>query len=234
MAASSRRARGAYRGKVRRDRRDRRRGRAKRGWSRAGCRRHLRHGGAGGSHDRPSDLADGALSVSLVATSWQSRLRPQWRSVGSGTATRRRPHHDFSEPKPEEIEPGIWLLPAPLTHRHNLEDPTEQFDAMETPGARLRIGLAHGSIETSAPWAKPRIRSRPIVRAAQTSTISRSVVAGVLKVDDRTAGTRYPRGDCFERDEPGQVCSSTSRKVMNRGSPKSGPAASNGSSAPGR
>ncbi len=47
---------------------------------------------------------------------------------------------------PRELEPGQWLLPAPLTHRHNPDDPTALFDTMETPGANLRIGLAHGSI----------------------------------------------------------------------------------------
>lgn len=52
----------------------------------------------------------------------------------------------LSEPEPREMEDKIWLLPAPLIHRHNLEDPTSLFDTMETPGARLRIGVAHGSI----------------------------------------------------------------------------------------
>ena len=52
----------------------------------------------------------------------------------------------MSEAQPHALEPGVWLLPAPLAHRLNLDDPTEAFDAMETPGARLRIGLAHGSI----------------------------------------------------------------------------------------
>ncbi len=52
----------------------------------------------------------------------------------------------LSTPEPVEMNPGVWLLPAPLEHRHNFEDPTACFDAMETPGAMLRIGLAHGSI----------------------------------------------------------------------------------------
>src|SRR3546814_16453575 len=52
----------------------------------------------------------------------------------------------LSTPEPVEMSPGVWLLPAPLEHRHTLEDPTARFDSMETPGATLRIGLAHGSI----------------------------------------------------------------------------------------
>lgn len=80
----------------------------------------------------------------------------------------------LSEPEPREIKGKIWLLPAPLIHRHNLQDPTSLFDAMETPGARLRIGVAHGSASgpefrydpsTSAPSA-PRRRGQCRLRAA--------------------------------------------------------------------
>ncbi|PTQ59140.1 hypothetical protein C8J45_11610 [Sphingomonas sp. PP-CE-3G-477] len=42
------------------------------------------------------------------------------------------------------MEDGVWLLPAPLTHRHYLDDPTADFDTMAVPEARLRIGVAHG------------------------------------------------------------------------------------------
>ena len=52
----------------------------------------------------------------------------------------------LTEPDAREMEKGVWLLPAPLTHRHSLDDPTADFDTMATPRARLRVGLAHGSI----------------------------------------------------------------------------------------
>ena len=52
----------------------------------------------------------------------------------------------LAELPPCEMEFGHWLLPVPLTHRHNLEDSTALFDMTETPGAVTRIGLAHGSI----------------------------------------------------------------------------------------
>jgi hypothetical protein len=52
----------------------------------------------------------------------------------------------LTEPHTQEMEDDVWLLPAPLTYRHNLDDPTAELDAMAAPGARLRIGLAHGSI----------------------------------------------------------------------------------------
>lgn len=52
----------------------------------------------------------------------------------------------LAEPHPRKMEDGVWLLPALLTHRHNLDDPTADLDTMATPGARLRIGVVYGSI----------------------------------------------------------------------------------------
>src|SRR3546814_14534573 len=46
----------------------------------------------------------------------------------------------LTEPVAQEMEAGLWLLPVPLLHRHHLDDPTELFDSMETPGATLRTG----------------------------------------------------------------------------------------------
>ena len=34
----------------------------------------------------------------------------------------------LAEPIPCELEDGVWLLPAPLVHRHHLDDPTEVAD----------------------------------------------------------------------------------------------------------
>ena len=64
------------------------------------------------------------------------------------------------------------MLPAPLTHRHNLDDPTVDFETMATPEARLRIGLAHSSIMISDRKARPTARSHPTAPNVQISTIS--------------------------------------------------------------
>lgn len=51
------------------------------------------------------------------------------------------------EPGPQAIMgKAAVLLPAPLTRRHALGDPTEYMDAVATPDDVIRIGLAHGSI----------------------------------------------------------------------------------------
>jgi DNA repair exonuclease SbcCD nuclease subunit len=50
-------------------------------------------------------------------------------------------------PEPAPIGDGkAWVLPAPLSRRHIIGDPTQAMDEMNTPSGALRIGLAHGSI----------------------------------------------------------------------------------------
>lgn len=41
-------------------------------------------------------------------------------------------------------DPGVVILPAPLTQRHTYEDLTRWFDSVATPVGVPRIGLAHG------------------------------------------------------------------------------------------
>lgn len=112
----------------------------------------------------------------------------------------------LTEAEPREIEPGVWLLPAPLVHRHNIEDPTEIFDAMETPGAKLRIGLAHGSIKDFSSRGETN-NQIPVDRARRSNLdyLALGDWHGVLKVDARTwyAGTHET--DRFQRDEPGHA-----------------------------
>lgn len=110
----------------------------------------------------------------------------------------------LSEPEPREIEEQVWLLPAPLMHRHNLEDPTQLFDTMETAGARLRIGVAHGSIRDFGSRGETKSQIAP--DRARLSTLDYLALGdwhGTLKVDARTWYSGTPETDRFQRDEPG-------------------------------
>lgn len=112
----------------------------------------------------------------------------------------------LTEPMPCELEPGYWLLPAPLTHRHNLDDPTILFDTMETPGARLRIGLAHGSIRDFSSRGEAQNQIAP--DRAQRSRLDYLGLGdwhGALRVDARTWYSGTPETDRFQRDEPGHA-----------------------------
>jgi hypothetical protein len=110
------------------------------------------------------------------------------------------------EPRQHEIEQGVWLLPAPLTHRHNLDDPTDLFDGMETPGARLRIGVAHGSIRDFGTQGETKNQIAPDrARRSSLDYLALGDWHGALKVDARTWYAGTPETDRFQRDEPGHI-----------------------------
>lgn len=112
----------------------------------------------------------------------------------------------LSEPEPREIEDKIWSLPAPLIHRHHLEDPTTLFDTMETPGALLRIGVAHGSIRDFGSRGETKNQIDPDrARLSSLDYLALGDWHGALKVDARTWYSGTPETDRFQRDEPGHA-----------------------------
>lgn len=114
----------------------------------------------------------------------------------------------LAEPAAHEIEDGVWLLPAPLLHRHTLDDPTEAFARMETPGARLRIGLAHGSIRGFGSQGDTKNLIAPDrARLSSLDYLALGDWHGTLQVDPRTWYSGTPETDDFHkaRDEPGKA-----------------------------
>ncbi|MFD1960958.1 exonuclease SbcCD subunit D [Novosphingobium panipatense] len=103
----------------------------------------------------------------------------------------------LTAPAAHEIADGVWLLPAPLLHRHTLDDPTEVFARMETPGARLRIGLAHGSIRGFGTQGETKNMIAPDrARLSNLDYLALGDWHGTLQVDARTwyCGTPRPTG----------------------------------------
>lgn len=110
---------------------------------------------------------------------------------------------DFS---PVEMEDGAWLLPAPLVHRHNIDDPTSLFDTMETPSARLRVGLAHGSIRDFGSQGEAKNQIAPDrARLSSLDYLALGDWHGALQVEGRTWYAGTPETDRFQRDDPGQA-----------------------------
>jgi hypothetical protein len=112
----------------------------------------------------------------------------------------------LADAAPRQIESDVWLLPAPLAHRHNLDDPTDLFDGMGTPGARLRIGIAHGSIRDFGTQGETKNQIAP--DRARRSTLDYLALGdwhGTLKVDARTWYSGTPETDRFQRDDPGHA-----------------------------
>ncbi|KMS56236.1 metallophosphoesterase [Novosphingobium barchaimii LL02] len=110
----------------------------------------------------------------------------------------------LAEARPHEIEDGAWLLPAPLIHRHTLDDPTQAFERMETPGARLRIGVGHGSIRDFGTQGEAKNLIAPDrARRSNLDYLALGDWHGMLTVDARTWYSGTPETDRFGRDEPG-------------------------------
>jgi len=107
---------------------------------------------------------------------------------------------------PVEVDEGVWLLPAPLLHRHNLDDPTALMDGMDTASAKLRIGLAHGSIRDFGSQGEAKNQIAPD-RAGLSSLdyLALGDWHGMLRVDARTWYSGTPEVDGFQRDNPGQA-----------------------------
>src|SRR3546814_5952247 len=104
------------------------------------------------------------------------------------------------------MSPGVWLLPAPLEHRHNLEDPTARFDSMETPGATLRIGLAHGSIRDFGSQGETKNQIAPDrARRSNLDYLALGDWHGAPRVDGRTWYAGTPEVERFHHDDHGQA-----------------------------
>ncbi len=112
------------------------------------------------------------------------------------------------EPRPEMIDPEVALLPAPLTARTTSgDDPTTWMETAETPAARYRLGLAHGSIQgfggEDGDAAVPIAPSR--AEMAGLDYLALGDWHGVTRISDRVWYAGTPEPDRFPDNEPGFV-----------------------------
>lgn len=104
------------------------------------------------------------------------------------------------------LEEGAWLLPAPLDHRRNRDDPTAGFGEMATPAGATRIGLAHGSItEFGGSNDSSNLISPDRARTAGLDYLALGDWHGHLEINAHTAYSGTPEVDRFGRDEAGSV-----------------------------
>ncbi len=125
------------------------------------------------------------------------------------------------EPKAAPVGDGeeAWILPAPLTRRHAIGDPTEAMEAMETPPGRLRIGVAHGSIRefgSDESSTRNRIATDRAARA-KLDYLALGDWHGLMRIDEKTWYSGTPEVDRFETDAIGQAL------LVDLGSPGSSP-----------
>lgn len=102
---------------------------------------------------------------------------------------------------------GFAALTAPLTQRHTYNDLTAWFDDAPTEPGRLRIGLAHGSVQgvlaDDIDSANPIAADR--AARARLDYLALGDWHGCKPIDERTAYSGTPEPDRFKGNAPGQV-----------------------------
>ena len=110
------------------------------------------------------------------------------------------------EPMPIEIAPGAALLPAPCTTRRPGRDLTAWLDNAATPEGTIRIGLAHGAIQSfSVESAAAEIIAPDRARRAGLDYLALGDWHGSLEVDTRTRYSGSPEPDRFKHERPGEA-----------------------------
>ena len=105
---------------------------------------------------------------------------------------------------PVEIEPGVFLLPAPCRRKNPGRDLTEWMDRAETPEGAIRIGLAHGSIrDFSAGRPQSSVIDPKRVEQARLDYLALGDWHGTVEVGDRCWYSGTPEPDRFRKNDPG-------------------------------
>jgi DNA repair exonuclease SbcCD nuclease subunit len=111
-----------------------------------------------------------------------------------------------AEAQPLALAPGIVLLPAPCTTRRPGRDLTEWMDAAATPDGTLRIGLAHGPVQSfSEDTVASDILAPDRARRAGLDYLALGDWHGAVAIDARTHYSGTPEPDRFKHDRPGQA-----------------------------
>ncbi|KPH82727.1 metallophosphoesterase family protein [Bosea vaviloviae] len=108
------------------------------------------------------------------------------------------------EPDPIELEPGVVLLPAPCTTRRPGRDLTDWMDRAATPDGALRIGLAHGAIQSFSEDGGGLDIIAPD-RAARSGLdyLALGDWHGQMRINARSWYSGAPEPDRFKHDGPG-------------------------------
>ncbi|WP_279312486.1 DNA repair exonuclease [Acetobacter sp. AN02] len=128
-------------------------------------------------------------------------LWPRLRRAGSACV------HVLDRPEAEEMEAGVWVLPAPLVNRHTAEDLTAAFDRVVTPPGAVRIGLAHGPVKDFSSGGQGQPNLIPPDRAERSGLdyLALGDWHGFVRIGQRTAYSGTPEPDRFGQEKAGHV-----------------------------
>lgn len=108
--------------------------------------------------------------------------------------------------EPVEIAAGVSLLPAPAVWRHSGRDLTEWMVSAEIPEGNIRIGLAHGAVQTFASEdGGSEVIPPDRAETARLDYLALGDWHGHLRIGERTHYSGTPERDRFKHQGPG-VC----------------------------
>ena len=118
--------------------------------------------------------------------------------------------HSHTTPAPIEIEPGVVLIPAPLSARAMSTDPTAFMDQVTSARGVIRIGMAHGSVGAFSSEGEPTIP----IDAARTQRARLDYLAlgdwhGQVRINARTWYSGTPEPDGYKDNGSGQALAVT-------------------------
>ncbi len=111
-------------------------------------------------------------------------------------------------PAPVALADGrLFVLPAALHRKHEIEDLTAAWDTTTTPEGAVRVGLAHGTVEGRLPGASE--ATNPIATDRETRArldyLALGDWHGTYQISDRTWYAGTPEPDRFKGNDPGNV-----------------------------
>lgn len=104
-----------------------------------------------------------------------------------------------------EISPSVFILPAPCINRRPGRDLTEWMDKSETPENALRIGIAHGAIQSFGEEGAADVIDPNRAKNANLDYLALGDWHGQIQVSDRVWYSGTPEPDRFKHNAPGKA-----------------------------
>jgi len=109
------------------------------------------------------------------------------------------------ENKPIEIAPATFVLPAPCLNRRPGRDLTEWMSDADIEDDSIRIGLAHGAVQSFGEDGASEIIAPDRAQQSGLDYLALGDWHGQISINERTWYSGTPEPDRFKHSEPGKV-----------------------------
>ncbi|AXI45847.1 DNA repair exonuclease [Sulfitobacter sp. SK012] len=109
------------------------------------------------------------------------------------------------ESKPIEITPATFILPAPCLNRRPGRDLTEWMSDANIAGEGIRIGLAHGAVQSFGEEGASEVIAPDRAKQSGLHYLALGDWHGQISINERTWYSGTPEPDRFKHSEPGKA-----------------------------